>query len=215
MSNINDDIKSKLAEGCELFYDKDKVPYTNESIIQGIINHTSNNDILQYGDDGNTSAPTSLSPELFTRNVDGWDIKSACEWLAHNGIGREKHVCAKYVRSAIDIGFGTNPNTNSYTASHGYHMIDKRKINGRPNWAWRYISYLPTIGFKFMGKVNRSNERSFNALPGDIACYQQGNSPRVPGHICMFTGVAWTSDFTQKSMFVYSSTNEAYLFRYV
>lgn len=191
--------------------DKD---YTNDGLLKGIINTTQFSGIDSNFYDENGLVSTNLNPEMFQRNVDGWNIRAACEWLASHGTGREKHVCARYVRSAIDIGFGTNPNGNSYTSNHGYHMIGNKKINGRPNWAWRYISYLPTIGFKFIAKVPRSQQASFKAQPGDIAVYQNGGNPNVPGHICMFTSIAWTSDFKQNNMIVYSKTNEAYIFRF-
>lgn len=188
--------------------------YSNIGLLNGLIKYTEfiGQDIYLDDEDGLT--PTKLDSGLFTRNVDGWNIRAACEWLASHGTGREKHVCARYVRSAIDIGFGTNPNTNSYTAIHGHHTYGNRQVKGRPNWAWRYISYLPTIGFKYIGKVSRSGQGNFNAQPGDIACYQNGGNPNVPGHICMYTGVAWTSDFTQRNMIVYAKTNEAYIFRF-
>ena len=90
------------------------------------------------------------------------------------------------------------------------------KTTGRPNWAWKYINYLPSIGFKYIAKVNRADiGTNYKPEPGDIAVYQKGNNPDVPGHICMYTGKEWCSDFNQKNPIVYSSTKEAYIFRFV
>lgn len=177
--------------------------YINEGLLQGIKNNTyfSGGDTSYY--DPSNTIQTNLSPEAFKRNVDGYNIRSACEWL-HSHSGRSsQHACAKFVRSAIDVGFGTNPNSNSYTGA-----------KGRPNWAWKYINFLPKIGFKFIGKISRNQQASFRPEPGDIAVYQNAGNPNVPGHICMWTSAGWESDFKQNNMIVYSRTNEAYVFRF-
>ena len=51
---------------------------------------------------------------------------------------------------------------------------------------------------------------------GDIAVYQKNRNPNLPGHICMFDGRQWISDFFQRSMFVYPSSNvsHANIYRY-
>lgn len=131
---------------------------------------------------------------LFKKGDGNFDVYSSCKWLEDNSKDKSNHVCAKFVRKALEAG-----------------GLDTSK---RPDWAWKYINYLPTIGFELLGVVNKNNTNGYTPEPGDIAVYMQGNNPSVPGHICMYTGLQWCSDFKQKSMVVYASTQEAYIFRY-
>lgn len=137
---------------------------------------------------------TPLEPGLFKKNPRGWNIRAACEWINKNSKFISQHACAKFVRKAIEAG--------------------GIPTNGRPNWAWEYINYLPTIGFKFLRKVKKAEMKNFKPEPGDIAVYQKNGNPNVPGHICMWTGKQWCSDFKQQNMIVYGHTDEAYLFRF-
>lgn len=175
-------------------YHDGNVEYTKDNLTSGLyrfINFTQSSGGGIFGDKGIT---TQLDPGLFKKNPNGWDIKKACEWLHSHSSTTSQHACAKYVRMAIEAG-GVS-------------------TDGRPNWAWKYIDYLPNIGFEFIGKVSRDKMKTFNAQPGDIAVYQKNGDPSVPGHICMWTGVQWTSDFKQSNMIVYGNTQEAYLFRF-
>lgn len=134
-----------------------------------------------------------LNVGLFKRNPKGWSIQRACQWINQNAKSTSQHVCAKFVRMAIEAG-GIS-------------------TNGRPNWAWQYINYLPNIGFKFLCKAKR-NDTEYKPEPGDIAVYMKNGDRTVPGHICMWSGKEWCSDFKQKNMIVYSGTSEAYIFRF-
>jgi hypothetical protein len=135
-----------------------------------------------------------LEPGIFKKNPKGFNIQAACEWINKNSQGSSQHACAKWVRMAIEAG--------------------GIPTNGRPNWAWKYIDYLPTIGFEFVQKVKKADSKSFPFEPGDIAVYQKNEDPNVPGHICMWTGRQWCSDFKQNNMIVYGGTPEAYIFRF-
>lgn len=141
---------------------------------------------------GESYAP--LEPGIFKKNPNGFNIRAACEWLNKNSQGASQHACAKWVRKAIEAG--------------------GIPTNGRPNWAWKYIDYLPSIGFEFVQKVKKADSKSFAFEPGDIAVYQKNGDPNVPGHICMWTGRQWCSDFKQNNMIVYGGTPEAYIFRF-
>lgn len=113
----------------------------------------------------------------------------------NNSFDGTKHKCAKWVRSAIDVGFGTNPNgNNSYTGAHG-----------RPEWAYSYSTFLPKIGFKKVASMTSNEANSYTPQKGDIAVYKMGTKSDYPGHICMWTGSKWCSDFKQRNMYVYGS----------
>ena len=171
-----------------VFTDANGEQYTTDSFLTGIMNTTkSSGGGLGDFTDGD------LDPSLFTKNPKGWNIQAACRWLHANSQVKSSGWCARYVRQAIEAG-------GLSTA-------------GRPGWAWQYVNYLPKIGFKYIGKVTRN--QPFTPQPGDIAVYQKGNNPNVPGHICMWTGAEWASDFKQRNMLVYQATNSAWLFRFV
>lgn len=130
---------------------------------------------------------------LFKKNPKKWNIKKACEWIHNNSLNASSHSCAAYVRKAIEAG-------GLSTA-------------GRPNWAWKYIDFLPKIGFRYISTVKK-NSKDYKPEPGDIAVYQKNGDPNVPGHICMWSGKEWCSDFKQRNMIVYSGTSEAHIFRF-
>ena len=134
-----------------------------------------------------------------------YNLNAACEWLYSNSVASTTHKCARYVRSAIDVGFNTNPNTNSYTGAHG-----------RPEWAYNYSTFLPKIGFKKISTITSTEASGYVPQKGDIAVYKHGTDTNQPGHICMYTGTKWCSDFKQNNMYVYGRTYtpEIDIFRY-
>lgn len=137
----------------------------------------------------------ALDPGDFKRNPKGFNIQKACEWINSNAFASSTHKCARWVRKAIEAGGISTDN--------------------RPTWTYKYIKYLPTIGFKFLRKATRKDlGTSYHPQPGDIAVYTQNGNTNKPGHICMWTGKEWVSDFHQKSMIVYGTTPEAYIFRF-
>ena len=125
-----------------------------------------------------------------------WNLGGAITYLRKHAKpkSQEPHECAKYVRLAIEAG-GIN-------------------TTGRPVSAYKYKDFLPTIGFKAVGKItgktNQTNWTKNNARPGDIAVMDHG----VHGHICMFDGKHWISDFVQNNMWVYGGDGTCYIFRY-
>lgn len=123
-----------------------------------------------------------------------WDIKKSVDYLSKNALGKSIGCCAKYVRLAIEAG--------------------GLSTEGRPVSAYQYINFLPTIGFKqikkITGKTKQYNWSHTNAHPGDIAVMNHGKH----GHICMWDGKNWVSDFRQNNMWVYAGDGECVIFRY-
>ena len=149
-----------------------------------------------------------IDDSLFKKSNLPWDIKKSCEWLENNAGLSSKDVCVRYVRMAIE---------------HGGIQTDKAKKidkNGktvtvyRPGWPWKYIEFLPLIGFKHLCVATR-NDKNYKKEPGDIAVYMKNGNPDMPGHICMWTGLHWCSDFKQRSMIIYANTKEAHIFRFM
>lgn len=111
---------------------------------------------------------------------------------------KSQHRCARAVRSFLERGGADTSN--------------------RPGLARQYIQYLPSLGYQLIGTLNtRKAQNSWTqngAQIGDIAVYLKPSDPSAPGHICMWNGKQWCSDFRQKQMNVYSQDTVAYIYRY-
>ena len=85
---------------------------------------------------------------------------------------------------------------------------------GRPVAACDYTNFLPSKGFKHIAtlsnKQEQSNFSSVTAKKGDIAVMSHGKY----GHICMWNGRQWISDFKQNNMWPYSGNGVCRIFRY-
>jgi len=139
---------------------------------------------------------------LYNKSDKYFDVDAAARCLNANAHAKSKTVCATYVRWAIEAGFH-----------------DPKSTKGHPENAWEYMKFLPGIGFKYVDTVDRGmNGTKGEYIPqkGDIAVYQKNRNPNLPGHICMFDGHQWISDFFQRSIFVYPSSNvsHANIYRY-
>lgn len=108
------------------------------------------------------------------------------------------HMCARAVRTFLERG-----------------GID---TTGRPGLARQYVGYLPRIGFQHIGTLSTTNAQTAftmsGARPGDIAVYQKPGAPSEPGHICMWNGQNWCSDFRQTHMAVYRSLGNSIIHIY-
>ena len=127
-------------------------------------------------------------------NSNTWNVNRALAALRGNARVKSSGYCARYVRMAIEAG-------GISTA-------------GRPGSAYLYKGYLPRIGFNFVTKTyGRELQRRWSsqqAKPGDIAVMDHGKH----GHICMWDGSRWISDFFQNNMWVYSGEGQCYLYRF-
>ena len=152
---------------------------------------------------GSKTGSLTINPELFKRNPNGFDIQAACNHAQNNAHLASLHVCAKYVRQAINAGFRAAGFPGDLIKSGFNPKKDPEGTVQAPNWAINYADLLPTIGFKLVAVIP-PGDQTFIPEPGDIAVYTKGNSLDVPGHICMYTGVQWCSDFKQRNMCVYN-----------
>ncbi len=117
----------------------------------------------------------------------GYDIDKAVQYIIANAKTKKPYgACALYVRRAINAG----------------------GISGSWGDAWQYISALPKIGFIGVGKVT-------NFQKGDIVVFDKTGN-RKWGHIAMWTGTQWISDFKQNSILVHNDYigKDYYVFRW-
>ena len=112
------------------------------------------------------------------------------------------------------------PSSTGWCARAVRMILEAGGINtsGRPNLARQYVAYLPTIGFSHIGILKgeqaQANFTSSGAKQGDIAVYQKPGKPDAAGHICIWNGQNWCSDFRQRRMNVYSAPVEAFIYRW-
>jgi hypothetical protein len=101
------------------------------------------------------------------------------------------------------------------TAVRTFLQVAGIDVSNRPAAAYQYINWLPTIGFRHIAtldnKVDQAEWTASHACAGDIAVMEHGKY----GHICMFNGKNWISDFKQKNMYVYSGGGVCMIFRYI
>jgi len=103
-----------------------------------------------------------------------YDVEKAARHLTEHAEKTSHHQCAKYVRQAIKAG-----GVRTY-----FH----------PQSACDYDSFLPKLGFREVGQTNYSPQE------GDIIVIESLKG-HEHGHIAMYNGKQWVSDFVQRDMF--------------
>lgn len=100
---------------------------------------------------------------------------AATLYVKEHAENRSQGLCAKYVRKAIEAG-----GCPTY---------------GHPKHACKYHSFLLKLGFEEYDDIN-----AYHPVKGDIVVIDSYGS-HESGHIAMFDGKRWYSDFPQKNMF--------------
>jgi hypothetical protein len=123
------------------------------------------------GNGGRTQTPPSAKPSGATPWV---NIDRSIRHLNANAQPKSVHECAKYVRQAIEAGGVTLK---------------------RQRYAKDYGPSLEEVGYK---KIVPSPMPNYKAMKGDVVVIQSypGGSPA--GHMAMYNGVHWVSDFVQR-----------------
>ena len=107
----------------------------------------------------------------------GFDIDAAVTHLNAAAGEKSKHKCARYVREAIEAG--------------GMSTSD------RPDYACKYGPFLLRKGFN---QINITDPNDYTPIKGDIVVFDTypGQSPDPAGHIQIYNGEKWVSDFVQR-----------------
>lgn len=166
---------------------KNNIP-TSDSLLSGIIKSMQTNNLnMMNSFDGSIIGS-------FIPNPTGFNIRAALQYGVSHANKQSLGQCAKYVRMMLNAG-GIN-------------------TSGNPVAAKDYTAFLPSKGFKHIATLNGVNEQASwtqqNAVAGDIAVMSQGSY----GHICMYTGVYWISDFVQTKMWPYTGNGTCHIFRF-
>lgn len=164
---------------------------SSDSLLGGIIKSFRTSVFDMSLDGGGTGMVTIGS---YIPNKNGFNIRNALTWAQKHVGASSQGKCAYYVRMMLVAG-GIN------TA-------------GNPVAAKDYAKFLPSKGFKHIatltGVNNQTSWTQTSAQAGDIAVMAHGTY----GHICMYTGVQWVSDFVQRKMWPYSGDGTCYIFRF-
>lgn len=98
------------------------------------------------------------------------NIKKAAEYIYSHSKGTSQGLCARYVANGLQYA--------------------GLKFNRQPA-AYMYNKELATLGFKKISLI------WYSPVIGDIVVFDR-NKFHPYGHIAMWTGKNWTSDFRQK-----------------
>ena len=122
-----------------------------------------------------------------------WNINKAIQKAESVKTRTSSGKCAMHVRQFLEAG-----------------GLD---LTGHPVSAKDYASFLPKIGFTRIASIaSRTEQTKFtenDAIPGDVAVMEHGQH----GHICMFTGKHWVSDFIQNNAWPYQGDGLVSVFR--
>lgn len=167
----------------ERFYNQPKLDYTD--IYNPDYGTKIQNDNIYDNLLGNVSQQSNTKT-----NIGNFNLDAAITALHNNAAvnlktGKPKdptkssHLCAKAVRMAMEAG-GLN-------------------TTGRPNYGGNYGPFLQKHGW---------SEVKGTPQKGDIAVTKPHGTHSM-GHISMYDGQKWISDFVQRDKFVYSSANDS------
>lgn len=130
-------------------------------------------DLDNSKEENTTDRSDDSRPENNGDNTD-YDVNAAVEYLRNNAHASSQGQCAKAVREALEAG-GLN-------------------TDGRPGSAKDYDDFLPTLGFHMVDLTD------YTPQAGDIIVHEaQEGHPH--GHIAMYDGEKWISDFEQRDEF--------------
>lgn len=158
----------------------------------------------------NSASPSEISPND-AGSIDGWDVGKACAWIiSHNQgcrtVGGKTKCdiskCASYVEDAIAAGGG--PLKNRMSCGGNGHATNLR-----------YHGILEKNGFVQIdsGTVSAHGNPTISLQAGDVAILGPESGGKY--HACLYTASkGWCSDFIQRNMNVYSTSQPYAIYRF-
>ncbi len=127
----------------------------------------------------NSDANAQKKPGAKDKNGKAMDVDGAVAHLDANAHDKSQHRCARYVREAIEQGGGT-------------HI-------GSTGEARNYGPLLERGGFSSVATQDTID--SYRPQAGDVAVFQPYEGGSAAGHMQMYNGSRWVSDFRQPSFY--------------
>lgn len=141
---------------------------------------------LKSGEAVPTGEPPQANPGA---GSSGLVVEKALQALRANAGQQSKGLCARYVRMALKAGGVTIQPADERVPT------DKRVATATPHDRWTDAKYYRVhLAKKHFLEIPRDG---FVARKGDIAVIENHEGGHRAGHICMFTGTQWVSDFVQ------------------
>lgn len=127
-----------------------------------------------------TRKPVLTKPNI-PKSFNGFNVDLAVDYLTKNAKNASTGYCARSVRLALEYG--------------GIRMPKN------PQHAYLYNNYLGSMGFKQIlqsGYTGNSLPENYTPQKGDIIVVS-ANKNHPSGHISMYNGEQWISDFKQRT----------------
>lgn len=184
VNKAQDGLKLNDYEGVEEMQQEDQMSSSND-----VFNTNEFADLDQYESIEDLFNKIYLNhddtPQQYVSNVinntSAFNIDAAVEYLNKHAKNISGGMCARAVRQALEQG-----------------GLD---TTGRPSSAYLYNNFLPKLGFKPIlesGYTGNSLPKDYTPQKGDIVVIG-ANSKHKHGHIAMYNGSQWISDFKQKT----------------
>lgn len=146
------------------------------------------------------SASTATTPQKSNSvNVAGsadWNFDKVAETVVRKRKEKSKGKCAEHVRMGLVEG--------------DLKGKIKKMFGGRLGHAFEYLTNLPKLGFNAV--FRGTSLKGFTPMKGDVAVFDRKtygqDKPNeggwVYGHVCVWTGSNWVSDFIQPTVYPHS-----------
>ena len=133
---------------------------------------------------------TTSAPKKFLN----FDVDKTISYLVSHAHNATTGQCAKYVREALEAG-----------------GID---TSGYPRAAADYVGHMSKMGFNLLinGYGNKLPD-NYTPQKGDVAVIGRVGKHRY-GHIAIYTGTQWVSDFKQKGFQIYDNIKDYTIWRH-
>ena len=164
----------------------------------GIVGGAMANLDARFGNKVSASAATTPQ-QSNSVNVAGsadWNFDKVADTVVRNRKEKSKGKCAEHVRMGLIEG--------------DLKGKIKKMFGGRLGHAYEYLTNLPKLGFNAV--FRGTSLKGFTPMKGDVAVFDRKtygqDKPNeggwVYGHVCVWTGSNWVSDFIQASVYPHS-----------
>ena len=145
-------------------------------------------------------ADVAVAPQISNSvNIAGsadWNFDKVADTVVRNRKEKSKGKCAEHVRMGLVAG--------------DLNGKIKKMFGGRLGDAFEYLTNLPKLGFNAV--FRGTSLKGFTPMKGDVAVFDRKtygqDKPNeggwVYGHVCVWTGSNWVSDFVQATVYPHS-----------